>query len=77
MAISECQWLGVTMETASRLLSSRARRMSWTQTGVLPASSLHDLASGGEQPAVGIDQVGDLDILHPAESCDVAFVPAR
>ncbi len=76
MAISECQWLGVTMETASRLLSSRARRMSCTQTGVLPASSLHDVASGGEQPAVGIDQVGDLDVLHPAESRDVAVVPA-
>ena len=36
---------------------------------------LHDLASGGKQPAIGIDQVGDLDVLHPAESCDVGLSP--
>ena len=38
MAISACQWLGVTIETASRVLSSSARRMSCTHCGVLPAS---------------------------------------
>ena len=43
--------------------------------GRVAGRSLHEVASGGEQPAVGIDQVGDLDILHPAESCDVGLSP--
>ena len=38
MAISECQWLGVTMETASRFLSSSAWRMSCTQRACCPPS---------------------------------------
>ena len=57
-------------------MSSSARRMSWTHAGVLPARSLTHLASGGKQPAIGIDQVGDLDILHPAESADVGLSPS-
>ena len=36
MAASECQWLGVAMETTSTDLSSKTRRMSWTVFGALP-----------------------------------------
>ena len=34
--IKACQWLQVATETASRVLSSSALRMSWTHLGVLP-----------------------------------------
>ena len=39
MAASECQWLGVAMETMSTDLSSKIRRMSWTNLG-LPLGQL-------------------------------------
>ena len=35
MAARECQWLGVAMETMSTDLSSKIRRMSWTNLGLL------------------------------------------
>lgn len=38
MVNSACQWSGVTIETASSVLSSSTRRKSWTHSGVLPAS---------------------------------------
>ena len=45
--------------------------------GRVAGQLLHHFASRGEQPAVGIDQVGDLDVLHPGESLHVAFAPGR
>ena len=76
MASNECQWFGVAIETASRFLSSRASRMSCTHFGVLPPQLLRHLAARSEQPRVGIDQVGDLDVLHLAVGLDVALPTA-
>ena len=46
MANSECQWLQVAIDTASRFLSSRALRMSCTHLGLCPDFLSTDVARG-------------------------------
>ena len=45
--------------------------------GRVAAALLDRRAAGSEQPAVGIDQIGDLDVLHAGEGVDDAPVPGR
>ena len=76
MANSECQWLGEAMETASRFLSSRALRRSATHLGVAGVRRLTNLLRDSYKPAVGIDQIDDVDVaFHVADTREDA--PAR
>jgi hypothetical protein len=44
--------------------------------GRVAAALLHRFATGCKQPGVGIDQICNLDVLHPAEGLDVRRAPA-
>ena len=76
MVSSECQWLGLAMETASRCLSSSALRRSCTHCGPVAGKLLDALGSPGEERAVGIDQVGDFHPFHIGVLADMLPTPA-